>query len=69
MAKTSNRLSNNYPNQFLLNNKKEICGTYYFRTKDTTNPLSSFLNNSHTPASYVQAMISNFNETKWSSLS
>ncbi|MCQ3035016.1 MAG: hypothetical protein MJ248_02175 [Bacilli bacterium] len=69
MTKTSNRLSNNYPNQFLLNNKKEIGGIYYFRTKDTTNPLSSFLNNSHTPASYVQAMISNFNETKWGSLS
>ena len=69
MSKTANRLCNNYPNQFLLNNKKEIDNIYFFRTKDLTNPFPSFLNKTHTPASYVQAMTSYYTEAKWNSLS
>lgn len=69
ISKTSNRLCNNYPNSFLLNNRNEFCNYYFFRTKDTTNPFASFLTKKHTAISYFNAMGEYYNAQKWQSLS
>ncbi len=68
MTSSSNRININFPNQFYLNNRSELSGEFFFRTKDHPNPYESLLG-SVTVNEYFNSIGSYYSKEKWSQLS